>query len=283
MRIATIVIVLISAIGLTSCNNEAQQTSKIANLKAPTTKWLHSLNNPSITQFDLISNDTFIQHNLNIGEGKQEYNDYLKIKQREGLKVDTIRSLQDSNFVFVQSVQSTQYEKPQVVYNLFRYVDGHIVENWENREAIQPLNASGRSQIDGRTAITDLDQTQVNKALVRRFLTTLFIKKDLSMVDTFFHDNQYIQHNPQVADGFSSLKQVITQLQNDNINVGYDTIHHIKGEGNFVLAISEGYLGNDKMSYFDLFRIDNGKIAEHWDSIETIPFYKSWKNSNGKF
>jgi predicted SnoaL-like aldol condensation-catalyzing enzyme len=34
---------------------------------------------------------------------------------------------------------------------------------------------------------------------------------------------------------------------------------------------------------YDLFRIENGKIAEHWDTLEAIPSRNQWKNSNGKF
>ncbi|TIX10233.1 MAG: ester cyclase, partial [Mesorhizobium sp.] len=36
-------------------------------------------------------------------------------------------------------------------------------------------------------------------------------------------------------------------------------------------------------SYYDLFRVENGKIAEHWDTIEAIPPNAEWKNGNGKF
>jgi hypothetical protein len=34
---------------------------------------------------------------------------------------------------------------------------------------------------------------------------------------------------------------------------------------------------------FDIFRFENGKIAEHWDTIEEIPARGAWKNDNGKF
>jgi predicted SnoaL-like aldol condensation-catalyzing enzyme len=34
---------------------------------------------------------------------------------------------------------------------------------------------------------------------------------------------------------------------------------------------------------YDLFRVENNKIAEHWDVIETIIQRKEWKNQNGKF
>jgi predicted SnoaL-like aldol condensation-catalyzing enzyme len=42
-------------------------------------------------------------------------------------------------------------------------------------------------------------------------------------------------------------------------------------EGNFVLAASEGTFGGNPTAFFDLFRFDNGKIAEHWDVMADIP------------
>jgi predicted SnoaL-like aldol condensation-catalyzing enzyme len=36
-------------------------------------------------------------------------------------------------------------------------------------------------------------------------------------------------------------------------------------------------------AFYDLFRVENGKIAEHWDVLETIPPETSWQNQNGKF
>jgi len=44
-----------------------------------------------------------------------------------------------------------------------------------------------------------------------------------------------------------------------------------------------GSFGGRPSSYYDFYRIQNGKIAEHWDTIEPIPPRDEWKNSNGKF
>jgi predicted SnoaL-like aldol condensation-catalyzing enzyme len=63
----------------------------------------------------------------------------------------------------------------------------------------------------------------------------------------------------------------------------YDTIHQVLGEGNFVLVVSAGTFGDAPTSFYDLFRVENGKIAEHWDVIETIAPQSEWKNQNGKF
>ncbi len=50
-----------------------------------------------------------------------------------------------------------------------------------------------------------------------------------------------------------------------------------------MLAISEGEFAGQPTSYYDLFRIENGQIAEHWNVMETILPESEWKNSNGKF
>lgn len=47
--------------------------------------------------------------------------------------------------------------------------------------------------------------------------------------------------------------------------------------------MSEGSFGGRPASFYDLFRVENGKIAEHWDTLETIPVREAWKNQNGKF
>jgi predicted SnoaL-like aldol condensation-catalyzing enzyme len=57
----------------------------------------------------------------------------------------------------------------------------------------------------------------------------------------------------------------------------------VLGEGNFVLVLSEGHFNGEPTSFYDLFRVENGKIAEHWDIVETIPAKSEWKNENGKY
>ena len=63
----------------------------------------------------------------------------------------------------------------------------------------------------------------------------------------------------------------------------YDTIHQVLAQGNYVLAVSEGTFGGAPTSYYDLWRIENGKVTEHWDVMETIAEKDTWQNQNGKF
>lgn len=63
----------------------------------------------------------------------------------------------------------------------------------------------------------------------------------------------------------------------------YTENHIILGEGNFILAVSEGQFLGNHAAFYDLFRIEDGLIVEHWDTIEEIPVEEEWKNNNGKF
>jgi predicted SnoaL-like aldol condensation-catalyzing enzyme len=99
----------------------------------------------------------------------------------------------------------------------------------------------------------------------------------------YFDGDRYIQHNPQIGDGLSGLGSALAAMAARGITMKYDRIHQALGEGNFVLVVSEGQLGGRASSFYDLFRVESGRIAEHWDTIEPIPPRDEWKNGNGKF
>jgi predicted SnoaL-like aldol condensation-catalyzing enzyme len=62
----------------------------------------------------------------------------------------------------------------------------------------------------------------------------------------------------------------------------YTKIHKVLGEGNFVLTVSEGKWNNTNNVFYDLFRIEDDKVVEHWDVIQPIPT-KGLANDNGMF
>ena len=99
----------------------------------------------------------------------------------------------------------------------------------------------------------------------------------------YFDGDTYIQHNTAIADGVSGLNAALTALAEQGIEMIYDETHMVLAQGNFVLAVSEGTYGGAHTSYYDLRRVKNGKIAEHWDVMETIADESTWQNDNGKF
>ena len=104
---------------------------------------------------------------------------------------------------------------------------------------------------------------------------------DFAALSRFFDGDSYIQHNPDIADGLSGLGAAIEALADQGIAMEYETVHKVIGQGNFVLVISEGAFGGEPMAYYDLFRVENGRIAEHWDVMQAIP--AEMAHENGKF
>lgn len=108
---------------------------------------------------------------------------------------------------------------------------------------------------------------------------------DMAKINQFIdnEDGAYIQHNPGITDGLSGLGKALGELAAANMPIAVSKNHKILGQGNFVLSISEGTFIDKLVSFYDLFRLDNGKIVELWDTIEAIPAQNEWKNANSKF
>jgi predicted SnoaL-like aldol condensation-catalyzing enzyme len=136
---------------------------------------------------------------------------------------------------------------------------------------------------DGATKVTDLDKTEANKTLVKSFVDDILVNGKMDKLTGYFEGDNYIQHNSQIGDGLSGLGAALEAMDKAGIVMKYDAIHQVLGKGNFVLVSSEGSFGGKPTSFYDLFRVADGKIAEHWDTIEAIPARADWKNQNGKF
>ena len=91
-----------------------------------------------------------------------------------------------------------------------------------------------------------------------------------SKTPDYFDGDTYIQHNTSIADGVSGLNAALTEMAEQGITMVYDEVHMVLAQGNYVLAVSEGTFAGEPTSYYDLWRVENGKIAEHWDVMETI-------------
>lgn len=244
---------------------------------------LSSLETGDQSAIGYINPEKYIQHNLAVGDGLEGFGAVLQNAPEGGFKANVVRAFEDGDYVFTHTIYD--FFGPKIGFDVFKFEQGKIVEHWDNLIPVAPANPSGRTQTDGRTAATDLDKTETNKQLVRDFVTTILVKGEMDQVGKFIDaaDEAYLQHNPAVADGLSGLGKALEEMAKQGISMVYTTTHQVLGEGDFVLTISEGTLGGAPTSYYDLFRVANGKIVEHWDVIEPIMPEAEWKNTNGKF
>jgi predicted SnoaL-like aldol condensation-catalyzing enzyme len=73
-------------------------------------------------------------------------------------------------------------------------------------------------------------------------------------------------------DDLVELSRALSKPSNDGpISIKYEKCHRLLAEGDFVLSICEGYTNQIPSSFFDLYRLKDGEIVEHWDTTEAIP------------
>ncbi|RNC90181.1 MAG: hypothetical protein ED555_12215 [Allomuricauda sp.] len=281
------------AIAIMSCNerkknqeekNETkiqETTMKVSN-KEKAIALIESLESGAKEPIAYINPNKYIQHNLAVADGLEGFGAVMANAPEGGFKAEVIRAFEDGNYV----VLHTEYDffGPKVGFDIFRFEDGLIVEHWDNLAPITEPNPSGRTQLDGATEVVNLDLTATNKALVNNFVTDVLMNGEGEKTTDYISTEEYLQHNSAVADGLDGLGAALKYFADNGLVMQYDSIHKVLGEGNFVLTVSEGKFGKgDHTSFYDLFRISEGKIVEHWDVIETIAPEDQRKNDNGKF
>jgi predicted SnoaL-like aldol condensation-catalyzing enzyme len=123
-----------------------------------------------------------------------------------------------------------------------------------------------------------------NKKLVETLCKTVFQKHDFSKLDEIMRDD-YIQHNPDTPQGKAGFKEFFEGIFKGLPDFSY-TIKKIIAEGDTVMMYStttathlREWLGNpptgNKLNFdvVDIFRIQDGKIAEHWDVADTLKLF----------
>lgn len=285
---------LFIAIAFMACNEkkkEQEENTELTKLEETTMKVsnkekaiavIESLETGNKEAIGYINPNKYIQHNLAVADGLEGFGAVMANAPEGGFKAKVVRALEDGDFV----VLHTEYDffGPKVGFDVFRFEEGLIVEHWDNLAVITPPNPSGHTQLDGITEITDFDKTDENKTLVSNFVTDVLMNGQGDKTTDYVSTAEYIQHNSAVADGLDGLGAALQYFAENGLVMEYDKVHKVLGEGNFVLTVSEGKFGKgDHTSYYDLFRVSDGKIVEHWDVIETIMPEDQRKNGNGKF
>jgi predicted SnoaL-like aldol condensation-catalyzing enzyme len=120
-----------------------------------------------------------------------------------------------------------------------------------------------------------------NKRVVLAFYDAAINKKDYDLAVTFL-GSDYKQHNPTAGDGAAGLKGFIDFLK-AKFPTQHGDIRQVIAEGNLVVLHVHSTRGDNTpgRAIVDIFRVDHGKVVEHWDVIQDIP--EKSANSNGMF
>ncbi len=127
--------------------------------------------------------------------------------------------------------------------------------------------------------MTTSSSTEANKALVLAGIKGIFIDRDPAVLDRLF-SGDYRQHNPLIPNGPAAIKALLGNLSPDfKYELGL-----VMADGDYV-SIHGRYIGwgPKPMIAVDIFRVANGKIAEHWDVMQEEVLAAQSANGNSMF
>ncbi len=229
----------------------------------------------------VVNEAEYIQHNPQTHEGSEGLAKLFKRLSATSPRVNIVRAFEDGDFVFAHT--EYDFSRRNIGFEVFRFENGRAVEHWDNIQPRQGPNVAGHGMVDGQVNATDLEATESNRGLVRSFVETVLINGRLDQLEQFVSEASFVEHNPLLTDGISALRTALEAGHQGKRKIDYHHLHRVLAEGNFVLSVSEGFHDAVHSAFYDLFRLDDGKVVEHWDTTEKIAPRSEWKNDNGKF
>ncbi|OTA20288.1 polyketide cyclase [Xenorhabdus beddingii] len=211
----------------------------------------------------------FIEHSPLVKEGLAGLRE-LVLTHPE-LHHETYRVLQDGDLVAIHGRFTGLDDQPLVGFDLYRVADGLIVEHWDGLVPESAPNASGRTQLDGPTETDPGHDREKNRERVVNFFTRALIEEHYDEFGNYTNGEKFRQHSPDIPDGTAAVIAFLKQLKEEGQGLHYAKIHRTVADGQFVLTHSEGSIAGARHSYFELWRVENGKVVELWDAISPVP------------
>ena len=223
-----------------------------------------------------IDSERFVQHNPYAADGVDGLRRFIAQSPREQLRLSVVRALEDGAYVVTQAMGARSGKN--IFFDVFRFDDGLIVEHWAFSADEAPPNQSGHTQLDGPTEPQHLEETETNKSLLRTYYENFHVRGDHGQSEQYFAADLMIRHEPGVRDGVDAFLHDVTVLMQHRT---IDEVKLLLGQGDLVFIAAKGTHDGKPCVYIDLYRVQEGKIVEHWGFPEAVPPTAAWKNNNG--
>eukprot|EP00039_Didymoeca_costata_P001564 m.53340 g.53340 ORF g.53340 m.53340 type:complete len:270 (-) comp10860_c0_seq1:1343-2152(-) len=232
----------------------------------------------------VVNEKKYVQHNPHTAEGGEGLAALFARLAKFNPEVNIVRCFEDGDYVFGHT--EYDFSKRRIGFEIFRFEGDTAVEHWDNIMT----RSDGDGMIEGPTQATDHEFTELNREFVRSFVEEVHIKGRTDLILNYCEENME-QHSLGLGRGTEALV-LTSQFKNDDGTdmYVYERIHRVLAEGDFVLISIEGYLKKEHTSFYNLYRVKTDpldpktrRIAEQWQTTETIPPKSEWKNNNGKF
>lgn len=216
-----------------------------------------------ITAVDRYWGEPYLQHNPIAASGVTTFRNLFGGLISPGNPIYSLsRIVAECELVLIHG-DYTSFGGP--TFDLFRVVDGRIVEHWDAFATGDGPNPSGHTALDGPAAVADIERSSQNEALVLRFFDEVLIGGARDALGDYISPT-LIEHDPQSSDGADAY---FANLQTRQLT--YSTVHHEIADGNFVFVLSEGTVGTTAVAHYDLFRVEGDRIVEHWNGRRDVP------------
>lgn len=123
-----------------------------------------------------------------------------------------------------------------------------------------------------------MNDERANRQTVTKAYQRTFGDLDVTAVDEFF-SKDFVQHNPTIADGPEGVKALVQTLSLQGVPRQKIEFKHVFAEGDVVVLHSRYEMAGAEWRFIDIYRVENGKLAEHWDAMMQKPAARANKNS----
>ncbi|MGX9356813.1 nuclear transport factor 2 family protein [Roseobacteraceae bacterium S113] len=223
----------------------------------------------------------YTQHSTGVGDGAEGFLAFFEpfLERNPKREIEIIRSFQEGPWVFCQAFQSLNDGAARWVTMDMFYTDddGLILEHWDTIAAYEDALASGEDMVAGPVEPQQDADVVANKALVLEYTKQVVQGRALDKIDAFVAAD-VIQHAPGIGAGRDGVR---TWLGSE-VSGQYEMLFKLIGQGDFVMTYGKRHAQGNDIAVFDLYRVADGRIAEHWANEEVIGPRETWGNS-GKF
>ncbi|ASJ74151.1 nuclear transport factor 2 family protein [Granulosicoccus antarcticus] len=272
------------ALALVGCSDDDDNSSNTTLEPTQTERALavlDSIASGDITDFTaFVSADNYTQHNLGFPDGRATLSEAIDSGALSGTTVENVRVFEDNDIVFLHSIYGGTWNGgvPQVGFDVFRFEEGQVVEHWDNLANVED-DGDDSTQTNGTLTIDTTVDTESSRTLVANTMQALFINGEWSTVTDYFDEENYQQHSVGAGTDFTGISQIAASIPEGS--PFYSSMEYLYADHDFVLTMSEGFPDADtglSDAYYDLFRVADGQIVEHWDIIQSIPDESTWAN-----
>lgn len=193
--------------------------------------------------FDEYWADPYLQHNPVAGSGVDAFWGFFEGQVAAGNPLYTMeRYVGECDLVLFHGSWGTG-----AMFDMLRVENGKLVEHWD----------APSSGLGGITTTGDPELSRASKQVALAFLEEL-IAGDPTAASEYLGDF-FISHNGEL----SGSGTFVTWWQGRDVT--YTEVHHVIADGEMVFAMTEGTSGGEGYGFYDLYRVEDGKITEHWD------------------